>query len=113
MHEMKVRIDYNVDPNMDNKAKQVVYLEKTLDETDVQNLVGKTISHVEYEPFHNCLILTLVEEMPPYILSDASGSFAIDTELMGNPSASLAPIDFQSNPAGSYENDKNYDGGPK
>lgn len=70
MIETKIRIDYNVDPNIDSKAKQVVYLEKTLDEIDITNLIGKRISHAEYEPFHNCLILTLVEEIqPPELIS--------------------------------------------
>lgn len=64
MSEIKIRIDYNIDPNLDNKAKQVVYLEKTFDEIDILNLIGKKITNVEYESFHNCLVLTLDEEMP-------------------------------------------------
>ncbi len=71
MTDIKIRIDFNVDPNLDNKAKQVVYLEKTFDEIDITNLIGKKIINVEYETFHNCLILTLVDEKPlPTIISD-------------------------------------------
>ena len=63
MLTMKIRIDYNVDPSFNNDAKQVVYLEEGLEETDIKNLIGKTITNVEYENFHNCLVFTLSEDV--------------------------------------------------
>jgi hypothetical protein len=71
MNEIKIRIDYNADPDLDNKAKQVVYIEKTFEELDIRNLIGKTISNVEYESFHNCLVLTLTEDIVMENISDS------------------------------------------
>ena len=64
MSIIKIRIDFNSDPSLNKNSKQVVYLEKTLDEIDIRNLIGKKIINAEYETFHNCIVLSLDEEMP-------------------------------------------------
>lgn len=116
MIEMKIRIDYNADPNIDNKAKQVVYLEKTLDEIDITNLIGKRISRAEYEPLYNCLILTLTEDSVDMQIATnnyKTSNYAIDIERMSNTSDSSAQIKLQSDTAGSYNSDISYGAGPK
>lgn len=93
MNLIKVRIDFNINPDLDSNAKQVVFLEKTFEEIDVKNLIGKTIIETEYESFNNCLILTLSDNVAEYEIpgygAASTASKTFDTHSLYVPNDEL------------------------
>jgi len=66
MNIIKVRIDFNMDPAASNCAKQVIISEDNRKEIFPQNIIGLKIINVELEKLHNCLILTLGDDIKYY-----------------------------------------------
>lgn len=58
---MKIKIDYNKDPEKYNDAKQVIYFIDVDELISTENIIGKTILSFSHEPNTNALIIELGE----------------------------------------------------
>lgn len=58
---MKIRIDYDKNPDVYSDAKQVIYFVDVNELIPVENIIGKTILSFEYDKEVNSLIIELGE----------------------------------------------------